>query len=84
MAINIKNPETHRLAQRLAEATGTTLTEAVTQALRERLATIESPRDRDALKADVAAIQAFVASLPDIDSRTPEAIIGYDDFGIPR
>ena len=38
MALNLKNPETHRLAQELAEATGTTLTDAVTEALRQRLA----------------------------------------------
>ena len=30
MALNIKNPEAHRLAHELAEATGGSLTEAVT------------------------------------------------------
>jgi antitoxin VapB len=37
MSLNIKNPETHRLAQQLAEQNGETLTAAVTIALRERL-----------------------------------------------
>ena len=41
MSLNIKNPEAHALAVRLAKLTGETLTEAVTAALRERLARIE-------------------------------------------
>jgi antitoxin VapB len=38
MGLNIKNPETYRLAQELAELTGESMTTAVTEALRERLA----------------------------------------------
>ncbi|HEX9867242.1 MAG TPA: type II toxin-antitoxin system VapB family antitoxin, partial [Candidatus Tectomicrobia bacterium] len=38
MTLNIKNPETHRLATELARLTGETLTQAVTEAVRERLA----------------------------------------------
>ena len=41
MSLNIKNPQAHALAERLANLTGETLTEAVTTALRERLARIE-------------------------------------------
>jgi len=37
MGMNIKNDETHRLAQELAALTGESMTEAVTEALRQRL-----------------------------------------------
>lgn len=37
MAMNIKNPETERLARELANRTGESLTAAVTVALKERL-----------------------------------------------
>ena len=37
MGLNIKNDETHRLAQELAKATGESMTKAVTEAVRERL-----------------------------------------------
>jgi antitoxin VapB len=37
MSLNIKNEETHRLAQQLAELTGESMTTAVTEAVRERL-----------------------------------------------
>lgn len=40
-------------------------------------------RDMNRLHADIAEIQAFVASLPDRDTRLPEDIIGYDEAGLP-
>lgn len=84
MALNIKNPEAHRLAHELAGETGETLTEAVTEALRERLAARRSGVHGDLLEAEVAEIQDFVAALPDRDRRTAEEILGYDEFGLPR
>ena len=36
MSLNIKHREAHRIAKELAAATGTSMTEVVTQALRER------------------------------------------------
>jgi antitoxin VapB len=84
MALNIKNPEADRLAHELANATGESLTEAVINALRDRLATVQRQQERGALLADVSDIQAFVASLPDRDTRTVDEILGYDEFGLPR
>lgn len=83
MALNIKNPETGRLAQEIAKLTGESLTDVVTAALRDRLTVIRRQKDRSALMSDVRQIQAFVASLPDLDHRSPEEIIGYDEFGLP-
>ncbi len=40
--------------------------------------------DRELLLAEVAAIQQFVADLPDRDPRSAEEILGYDDLGLPR
>jgi antitoxin VapB len=40
MGLNIKNPEAHKLAQELAEMTGESMSTAVTEAIRERLARI--------------------------------------------
>ena len=39
--LNIKNPEAYRLVKALADATGESMTEAVTVAVRERLERIE-------------------------------------------
>jgi antitoxin VapB len=40
MTLNIKNPEAHRLARELTALTGESITRAVTEAVRERLARV--------------------------------------------
>jgi antitoxin VapB len=83
MSLNIKNPEAHRLARAVASRTGDSLTGAVTEALRQRLASLERARpDPDILSA-IADVQRFVATLPDRDSRSAEEILGYDEAGLP-
>lgn len=83
MAISIKDPETDRLARELAAATGETLTDAIREALRERLAR-EAQRSRRGLGAEVRRIQERIARLPVLDARTDDEILGYDDLGLPR
>jgi len=84
MALNIKNEETHRLVQALAEETGETLTEAVTVAVRERLEALHRKHRRKEVMQSVHDIQEFVRCLPDVDRRGADEIIGYDEFGLPR
>jgi antitoxin VapB len=84
MALNIKNPETERLARELARVTGESLTEAVTKALRDRLAReTRQGADREQIRAEIRRIQTDVAALPVLDDRTPDEILGYDEFGLP-
>ena len=61
MSLNIKNPEAHALAARLAKMTGETMTEAVTTALRERLDA--SSRQRTSTKALYQEAQGSRAGL---------------------
>jgi antitoxin VapB len=84
MALSIKSPEADHLARELADATGETITEAVIGALRERL-TRERRRkeNRDLLLADIRAIAEHCASLPVLDTRSEDEILGYDENGIP-
>jgi antitoxin VapB len=83
MALNIKSEQAHRLARELADATGSSLTEAVTSALERSLQSLASPTDLGLLQSEVATIQRFVADLPDRDPRSPDQILGYDDRGLP-
>jgi antitoxin VapB len=83
MALSIKHPEADRLARELAARTGETLTEAVVVALRERLARTTGRTDVGSLREELAAIRQRCASLPVLDQRTPEAILGYDERGLP-
>jgi antitoxin VapB len=83
MTLNIKSSEAHRLARELAKARGGSMTEAVTEALRQSLATTPRSDEPDLLVRDVEALQRFVADLPDRDTRSAEEILGYGPAGLP-
>ncbi len=83
MALTIKNDEAHRLTREIAAATGSSLTDAVVTALREKLASLRKEGEPTALAEEVRRIQDFVASLPVRDTRSPDEILGYDEFGLP-
>lgn len=84
MAFSIKNSEADRLARRLAGATGESLTEAVANALRERLDRVRPRRRGRSLADELDEIAKRCATLPVLDHRAPEEIIGYDEHGLPR
>ncbi len=83
MALNIRNPETERLAETLAKLTGETKTQAVTQALRDRLERVRRRRSGRWLSNELDEIAKHCASLPVIDDREPDEILGYDARGLP-
>ena len=83
MTLNIKDPETDRLARELADRTGESLTAAVAVALRERLERVgDSPRGRD-LATELDSIALRCAALPLLDQRPIDEILGYDENGLP-
>ena len=84
MALSIKAAEADRLARELARVTGESLTEAVINALRERLLRKTGRTEPRDLVAAIRQIQREVAELPILDPRTPDEIIGYDENGLPR
>lgn len=84
MALNIRNAETERLAERVVSLTGETKTAAVTQALRERLERLERAPVRRRLADELDAIAQHAASLPLLDPRSADEILGYDSNGLPR
>lgn len=84
MPLSIKDPEADRLARAVADKTGETLTQAVIIALRERLARVQSKgEDMENLVQDVLAIGKHCASLPVLDSRSVDELLGYDVNGLP-
>ena len=83
MALNIRNPEAERLAAELARQTGETKTEAVTKALRDRLARVRRERNKRRLADELEEIAEHCASLPVLDGRRAEEILGFDEVGLP-
>ncbi|MDD2875857.1 MAG: type II toxin-antitoxin system VapB family antitoxin [Acidiphilium sp.] len=85
MALSLKDPETDRLARAVARLTGETLTEAIRIALSERLDRERLRRGETVRLADrLEQLGRDCAALPDLDTRSPDDIIGYDDTGMWR
>jgi antitoxin VapB len=85
VGLNIKNPEAHRLAGELARLTGENLTEAVTEALRERLERERRRRQRQALSDELLAIgRRCAARMPQPADSSDHGDLLYDELGLPK
>lgn len=82
MAISIKDPETDRLARELAAATGESLTDAIRNALRDRLER-EKGRAYPSIAAKIRRVQERMARLPVLDPRPADELVRYDEHGVP-
>jgi antitoxin VapB len=82
--LNIRNEETEQLAIALAQLTGETKTEAVTQALRERIQRVRRARTKRRLADDLDEIALHCSTLAVRDPRNADEIMGYDEHGLPR
>ena len=83
MPISIKNVETERLARELAKETGETLTEVIKRSLQDRLQRVRGRRHAKGLPEQVADILQRMDTLPTLDERAEDEILGYDQDGIP-
>ncbi len=85
MSLNIKNKETCRLARKLANLTGETMTGAITVALEERL---ERERRERSVEARVRELHAIGQRCARLLRGGPSAVehgdFLYDERGLPR
>jgi antitoxin VapB len=85
VALNIRDPEVHRLARAVADATGETMTEAVKTALQDRLRRVGQVGEEERRRR-IAAMREFARKFQEatvLDPRTPDEIMGYDENGLP-
>jgi antitoxin VapB len=85
MALNIKNPETERLARELARRRKQGITTVVTQALRKELERERRKPCRESYEELHRRIQAIVDEVkqhPVLDDRAPDEILGYNERGL--
>lgn len=87
MSLNIKNPETFRLAKELAAVTGQSMTAAVTEAIRVQLDRIRVEHGQD----QVGRVERMLAMAAEIRRRAPAGYFDqdfdellYDDDGLPK
>jgi antitoxin VapB len=81
--LNIKDAEAHALARSLAKQTGETLTGAVKEALRERLARVQRSRKAGSTAHDLMEIGRRCAATLKARPKNHAALL-YDDRGLPR
>lgn len=84
--LNIKNPEAYRLVRALADATGESLTEAVTVAVRERLERLQA----EAAPGKDFDVEEILAMAREIGARFPPGYLEtaiedlYGEDGLPK
>ena len=81
MALSIKNPLAEELAREVAAESGESLTQAIIHSLEERLERLRGRRRSPDLLETMLAISDRCSSLPDLDTRSADEILGYDDRG---
>lgn len=86
MSLNIKNEDTVQLIRELADELGVSLTAAITEAVRVRLAAVRAQAAQPAF--DVDSVLAFVGEVGD---RIGHEYLGqdfdsllYDEMGLPK
>jgi antitoxin VapB len=84
MSLNIKNDAAHRLAQELAAVTGESLTTAVTEALRERLARVRHQRDASLAERLLHIGRDCASHLKEPYRSVEHGELLYGDDGLPR
>jgi antitoxin VapB len=79
--LNLKDPVAHDLAKRLAQVTGRSMTAAVIYALKEQLQREEGRQSAPSVAEELLEIGKRCAALPDLDKRSADEILGYNEFG---
>lgn len=82
--LNIKDPEVYRMVREIADQTGQTLTDVVRHAVKREHDRVKRTKPDTILIAQLMEIADRCASLPVLDDRSDDEIIGYDEYGVPR
>lgn len=84
MTLIIQSTRAEKLARQIAAETGESLTDAILHSLEERLERLKRERSARDLVETLLAMGRRCSSLPDLETRPAQEILGYDDFGAFR
>lgn len=82
MAISIRDSEAEQLARKMAREQGITITQVVTEALREKDSRKPVGQSKGTLLMEILNIAERCSRLPTLDNRTMDEILGYDEHGL--
>jgi antitoxin VapB len=84
MSLNIKNEETHRMAQELARLTGESMTAAVSEAIRERLERVRGNSGKGIAQRILEIGRDCAAHLEEPFKSMDIDEFLYDEKGLPK
>ena len=85
VSLNIKNPATVALIDELARRQGISKTAAIHQALTERLYRLgHAEISKERMLDELRTIRKRVSRLPELEKRSDEDIVGFDQHGLPN
>jgi antitoxin VapB len=83
MSISIRNPRVELLAREVAREYNITMTQAIIDALEEKKRRINhSDASENVRCRKILQLAMECSNLPDLDTRSPDEILGYDDNGV--
>ena len=82
MALSIRNPYAEQLAREVSSLTKENITQTIIKALENRLESIKGNKIIDNLEQQILTISQRCSALPDLDKRTDEEILDYNNNGI--
>ena len=83
-SLNLKSDEAYRLAKELSERTGKSMTAAVVEALRERLAHVTKESEAEFIERILAIGRAAAAELTEEERSFDYDTMLYNEQGLPR
>ncbi len=84
MTLTIKSARVQQLVRETATLTHESLTETVGKSVEERLIRLRGRRTTPSKYAAIMNISRRSAALPDLDTRSADEILDYDEQGAPR
>jgi hypothetical protein len=84
MPVNISDPQAEALLRELIEKTGETELQAIARSIRERLQRMSIAEDPNRLFDILNELARSYSRQASGDKGDPEAILGYDENGLPR
>ena len=78
MPLSIRNSDAEKLAREVSKISGENLTKTIIHALEEKLERLRGSRKAVNIAEEIMSISKRCSSLPDIDKRSADEILGYD------
>ena len=82
MALSIRNPYAELLARQVSSITKESITQTIIKALENRLESLKGKKTIVDVEQQILSISQRCNALPNLDKRTDEEILGYNENGV--